>query len=202
MPRARRGWRRAGALRIGAGLASVAAEGDAVAINAAQLTAIMVKPFKGAKGLAELLSDRRFNAIILGPGLGVGAETRALVAAVLASGAGAVLDADALTAFQEEAQSLFAKIGHPAVMTPHAGEFERLFPGLLKSSGSKVEAARAAAARANAVVLLKGGDTVIAAPRWPRRDQRQCARDLGDGGGGGRAGRLHRRAFGPGHAAL
>ena len=153
-----------GALRIGAGLVSVAAEGEAVALNAAHLTAIMVKPFTGAKGLAALLSDRRLNAIVLGPGLGVGADTRALVAVVLASGAAAVLDADALTAFQEEAQSLFAEIRHPTVMTPHAGEFERLFPGLLKSSASKVQAARAAAARANAVVLLKGGDTVIAAP--------------------------------------
>ena len=153
-----------GALRIGAGLVSVAAEGEAVAINAAHLTAIMVKPFTGAKGLAALLSDRRLNAIVLGPGLGGGADTRTLVAVVLASGAAAVLDADALTAFQEEAQSLFAEIRHPTVMTPHAGEFERLFPGLLKNSASKVQAARAAAARANAVVLLKGGDTVIAAP--------------------------------------
>ena len=153
-----------GALRIGAGLVSVAAQEDAVAINAAQLTAIMVKPFRGARGLAELLSDVRLNAVIVGPGLGTGKETRALVEAILASGAAAVLDADALTAFRDDPQSLFGKIKHATVMTPHEGEFERLFPGLLKNAISKIEAARSAAARAKAVVLLKGSDTVIAAP--------------------------------------
>jgi ADP-dependent NAD(P)H-hydrate dehydratase / NAD(P)H-hydrate epimerase len=153
-----------GALRIGAGLVSVAAEKDAVAINAAQLTAIMVKMFDGAEGLAGLLADKRLNAVIIGPGLSVGHKTQALVEQVLASGAAAVLDADALTSFQDEPQSLFRRIKHAAVMTPHEGEFERIFPGLLNSAPNRIEAARTAAARANAVVLLKGSDTVIAAP--------------------------------------
>lgn len=153
-----------GALRIGAGLVSVAAQGDAVAVNAAHLTAIMVKPFDGAAGLASLLADRRLNAAVMGPGLGVGPDTVALVARVLASGAATVLDADALTSFRDDPQALFGKIHHPVVMTPHDGEFERIFPGLLESAASKVEAARAAAARSGAVVLLKGNDTVIAAP--------------------------------------
>jgi len=153
-----------GALRVGAGLVSVAAQGDAVSVNAAHLTAIMVKPFDGAEGLASLLSDRRLNAAIIGPGLGLRPDTRALVARVLASGAAAVLDADALTSFRDDPQDLFAKIKNPVVMTPHEGEFERIFPGLLQSAASKIEAARAAAARAGAVILLKGNDTVIAAP--------------------------------------
>ena len=84
--------------------------------------------------------------------------------AALKSDAAVVLDADALTSFRDEPKALFAKIKHPAVMTPHAGEFERIFPGLLRKAKSKIEAARAAAARAHAVVLLKGNDTVIAAP--------------------------------------
>ncbi len=153
-----------GALRIGAGLVSVAAQGDAVAVNAAHLTAIMVKPFDGAAGLASLLADRRLNAAVMGPGLGVGPDTVALVARMLASGTATVLDADALTSFRDDPQALFGKIHHPVVMTPHDGEFERIFPGLLESAASKVEAARAAAARSGAVVLLKGNDTVIAAP--------------------------------------
>jgi ADP-dependent NAD(P)H-hydrate dehydratase / NAD(P)H-hydrate epimerase len=153
-----------GALRIGAGLVSVAAQGDAVAANAAHLTAIMVKPFKGTDGLAKLLSDKRLNAVAIGPGLGVGKTTRALVMAALKSGAATVLDADALTSFHDEPKTLFARIKHPVVMTPHAGEFERIFPGLLNKAESKVEAARMAASRAHAVVLLKGNDTVIAAP--------------------------------------
>jgi hydroxyethylthiazole kinase-like uncharacterized protein yjeF len=152
------------ALRVGAGLVSVAAQGEAVPINAAHLTAIMVKPFDGGAGLASLLADRRLNAAIVGPGLGVGPQTRDLVECALASGAATVLDADALTSFQDDPQTLFGKIRHPVVMTPHDGEFERIFPGLLESAASKVEAARTAAARANAVVLLKGSDTVIAAP--------------------------------------
>ncbi len=153
-----------GALRIGAGLVSVAAQGDAVAANAAHLTAIMVKPFKGTDGLAKLLSDKRLNAVAIGPGLGVGKTTRSLVMAVLKSGAATVLDADALTSFHDDPKALFAKIKHPTVMTPHEGEFERIFPGLLRKAKSKIEAARVAAARSYAVVLLKGNDTVIAAP--------------------------------------
>ena len=104
------------------------------------------------------------NTVIAGPGLGISSQTRALVEAVLASGAQAVLDADALTVFKGEPKNLFARIEQAAVLTPHEGEFERLFPGLLESAPSKVEAARAAAARAGAVVLLKGADTVVAAP--------------------------------------
>lgn len=153
-----------GALRIGAGLVSVAAQGEAVAANAAHLTAIMIKPFKGAAGLAQLLSDKRLNAVAIGPGLGVGKLTRSLVMAALKSGAATVLDADALTSFQDEPETLFARIKHPAVMTPHAGEFERIFPGLLRKAKSKIEATRQAAVRSHAVVLLKGNDTVIAAP--------------------------------------
>ena len=96
-----------GALRIGAGLVSVASPRDALAVNAAHLTAIMLKGFKGAAGLAEVLSDKRLNTVVIGPGLGVGGETRALVDAVLKSGAGVVLDADALTSFQDDPEALF-----------------------------------------------------------------------------------------------
>src|ERR1700733_11333357 len=142
-----------GALRIGAGLVSVAAQGDAVTANAAHLTAIMVKLFRGGEGLTKLLSDKRLNAVAIGPGLGLGKPARSLVMAALKSGAALVLDADALTSFQDEPKALFAKIKHPAVMTPHAGEFERIFPGLLRKAKSKIDAARLAAAAAHAVVL-------------------------------------------------
>lgn len=153
-----------GALRIGAGLVSVASPSDALAINAAALTAIMVKPCAGASGLSQLLRDKRFNAVVVGPGCGVGRTTKALVAAALASGAACVLDADALTSFADEPQALFALLREPAVLTPHQGEFERLFPGLLGKSPNKIEAARAAAAQAKCTVLIKGSDTVVARP--------------------------------------
>jgi hydroxyethylthiazole kinase-like uncharacterized protein yjeF len=149
-----------GALRVGAGLVSVASPLEAVAVNAAHLTAIMIKPFEGADGLAQLLGDTRLNAVGIGPGLGVGGETRELVMAVLQSGAAVVLDADALTSFRDDPGALFARLHDRCVLTPHAGEFERLFPGLLDDD--KVAAVRTAAQRSGAVVLLKGGDTVIA----------------------------------------
>jgi hydroxyethylthiazole kinase-like uncharacterized protein yjeF len=153
-----------GSLRVGAGLVSVASPLDAVAINSAHLAAIMVKPFDGAAGLSALLMDKRFNAVALGPGCGVGADTRDLVFAALASSASAVLDADALTSFAEHPTALFEKLRGDCVLTPHTGEFERLFPGLLAKMPSKLAATREAARIANCMVLLKGADTVIAAP--------------------------------------
>jgi len=151
-----------GALRVGAGLVSLASPPDAVAVNAAHLTAIMIKPFDGAKDLAKLLDDKRLNAIVLGPGLGVGEDTRALVDIALKSGAAVVLDADALSSFKDDPKALFGKLHKHCVLTPHDGEFERIFPGLLDKSSSKVEAGRAAAKLAGCTVLLKGNDTVIA----------------------------------------
>lgn len=153
-----------GALRIGAGLVSVASPPDAVPINAAQLTSVMVKPFSGAKGLADLLSDKRLNAVVIGPGCGVGHQTQELVAAVLASEAAVALDADALTSFHDDPAALFRLLREPAVLTPHEGEFERIFPGLLAKSQNKIEAARTAVGTARCTVLLKGPDTVIATP--------------------------------------
>jgi len=154
-----------GALRMGAGLVTVASPPDALAVNAAQLTAIMVRAFDGPAGLAELLSDKRKNAVAIGPGCGVGAPTAALVQAVLKAGPAAVLDADALTSFAEDPAKLFEKLHNRSVLTPHDGEFARLFPDFAKAPGGKLARARLASARSrHAVVLLKGPDTVIAAP--------------------------------------
>jgi len=152
------------ALRVGSGLVSVASPADAVAVNAAALTAIMVKPFAGAGGLSALLHDKRLNAAVIGPGCGTGPATRDLVAAVLASPAAAVIDADGLTVFHDDPHALFLLLREPAVLTPHEGEFERIFPGLLARSATRVEAVRAAAAGAKCTVLLKGPDTAIASP--------------------------------------
>lgn len=153
-----------GALRVGSGLVTVAAPPGAVLVNAAHLTAVMVRSADGSAGLAALLADRRRNSVVLGPGLGVGPATRDLVETALASTAAVTLDADALTSFETDPEALFAALRSPAVLTPHAGEFERLFPGVLASASNRIEAARQAARRSRAVVVLKGRDTVIAAP--------------------------------------
>lgn len=150
------------ALRIGAGLSSVASPPAAISVNAAALTAVMVKPFVGAAGLSRLLADKRMNAVCIGPGCGIGRGTQDMVAAVLASAASVVLDADGLTSFSERPDDLFRQLREPAVLTPHAGEFERIFPGLLARSPTRIEAVREAAATVRSTVLLKGPDTAIA----------------------------------------
>jgi hydroxyethylthiazole kinase-like uncharacterized protein yjeF len=154
-----------GALRVGAGLVTVASPPDAVATNAAHLTAVMLRPFAGARGLADLLADRRRNAVLIGPGCGVGEATRHLVAAVLGAGPAAVLDADAVTSFagvpQKLADAILTDPARAAVLTPHEGEFARLFGEV---AGSKLERGRLAARRTGATVVLKGPDTVIASP--------------------------------------
>ncbi len=190
-----------GALRIGAGLVTVGCPPQALAENAARLDALMVRTIGGAEALAEVLTDARFNALCLGPGLGVDERGAGLVAAALASpshpsptgegsreGAGGalplsapergegrggpalVLDADALTILAGDA-GLFAALHEDCVLTPHAGEFARLFPDIAEKLNapatkgpaySKVDATREAAARAGCVVLFKGPDTVIA----------------------------------------
>jgi ADP-dependent NAD(P)H-hydrate dehydratase / NAD(P)H-hydrate epimerase len=153
------------ALRVGAGLVTLAATPQAAQTCAHHVTAEMVRAFEGADGLRALLSDPRTRAVVIGPGLGRGFEERALVLTVLASGIPAVLDADALSAFDGMAGDLFAAIravpSRPVILTPHDGEFERLFPGLRKRAVNKIEAARLAAEQSGAMVILKGPDTVI-----------------------------------------
>jgi len=157
-----------GALRAGAGLVTLASPTDALAVNASQLTAVMLRPCDGPEELAAILSDARINAVALGPALGIGAATRALVGVALGCGRAVLLDADALTSFAGEAAQLAAAIAtaaRPIVLTPHEGEFGRLLDGTAALAGrSKLERARQAAALLGAVVVLKGADTVIAAP--------------------------------------
>ena len=159
-----------GALRGGAGLVTLASPRAALAVNAAASFAVMVRPADGAEELRGLLSDQRLNAVVLGPGLGVGPETRALVRAALEGNRAVVLDADALTSFADAPGTLFAAIGarpdRPVVLTPHQGEFSRLFSKVAQASDgeSKLDLARAAARAAGAIVLLKGADTAVAAP--------------------------------------
>ena len=158
------------ALRAGAGLVTIASPPAALAVNAASNLAVMVRAVDGAGELAEFLADRRLNAIVLGPGGGVGPALRELVLAALSGERAVVLDADALTSFADARDTLFAAIkargASPTVLTPHEGEFARLFSKATETTGnaSKCERARAAATASGAIVLLKGSDTVVAGP--------------------------------------
>ncbi len=156
------------AARLGAGLVTVAVAEAAFAVYAAALTGVIVQPVAGPGGGIDafrgLLADVRRNAALIGPGAGIDGGTREKTLAILEARKRAVLDADALTVFADDPQALFAAIRSPnmptPVLTPHEGEFARLFD----RSGSKLERASRAARASGAVVLLKGSDTVIAAP--------------------------------------
>jgi ADP-dependent NAD(P)H-hydrate dehydratase / NAD(P)H-hydrate epimerase len=158
------------ALRAGAGLVTLASPRDALAVNAAALTAVMVRAVDNPVQFAELFNDKRFNACVIGPGAGVGARTIDFVHTALSARRHLVLDADALTSFAGSPERLFESIKASSepqvVLTPHEGEFPRLFSDISnKHPGrSKLDRVRAAAERSGAVVLLKGPDTTVAAP--------------------------------------
>jgi NAD(P)H-hydrate epimerase len=152
------------ALRVGAGLVTVACPPEAFAIYAAGSPSLIVEPVGDDEAFAALLADARKNAVLLGPGAGVGVHTRARVLTALDAGKACVLDADALTSFAGAPADLLDRLPNEmngrCVLTPHEGEFARLFD----AKGDKLTRARAAAARCGAVVVLKGADTVVAAP--------------------------------------
>lgn len=149
-------------LRAGAGLVTLLSPPDAMMVNATHLTAIMLSSVDGADALAEAASTA--NVVILGPAAGLTARTLAYAETLLKSPARCVLDADALTVFSDDPARLFAQLRPGDVLTPHTGEFQRLFGDLLVSAPNKIEAARAAAAKAGCVIVVKGADTVIADP--------------------------------------
>ncbi|MEM6620175.1 MAG: NAD(P)H-hydrate dehydratase [Pseudomonadota bacterium] len=155
-----------GALRIGAGLVTLGAPGASLLECATQTSAVMVRRCDDGAALAEAFGDTRVTAVCLGPGLGVARAPDLVAAALRTREMAVVLDADALTAFEADPTQLFDMLHPRVVLTPHAGEFRRLFPDihsrLAAGETSKVDATRAAAARAGCTVLLKGIDTVIA----------------------------------------
>jgi hydroxyethylthiazole kinase-like uncharacterized protein yjeF len=149
-------------LRIGAGLVTILSPPDAVGVNAAHLEAVMLRPFETDVELEQAAAE--VDAAVIGPAAGVTENTLLNVMALARTGAALVLDADAITVFRDDPEELFSVLDRDDVLTPHPGEFERLFPGLLAGASERITAARRAAEQAGAVVLLKGGDTVVASP--------------------------------------
>ena len=150
------------ALRAGAGLVTINGTQEALAEHASQLTAVMLRE----EPLAELLQDVRFNALVVGPGNGVTDATYHNVLTAIAANRALLLDADALNCFKSDPETIFnaiKKTSGNVVMTPHAGEFSRLFSEVDLNAG-KVEAARKAAEISGAVIVFKGADSVIASP--------------------------------------
>ncbi len=148
------------AARIGAGLVTVAVPEIAWPVYAAALSSIMVEAITTEADFTHLLSDVRYNAMLIGPGAGLDAATRQRSEAMLRTGRAVVLDADAITMFRCDPAAMDRAINGPCVLTPHDGEFKRVFD----PSGDKLTRTRRAAKRCGGVVVLKGADTVIAAP--------------------------------------
>jgi len=151
------------ARRAGAGMVTLAAPSAALPIYAADQPGLITIPSPTPDDLSGLMKSRRMSACVIGPGSGVGEGTRDLVLAALATGRPCVVDADALTGFAGKVEALASAIRGPLLITPHEGEFGRLFPDLGADQG-KLARARTAAARLGAVVLFKGADSVVAAP--------------------------------------
>jgi NAD(P)H-hydrate epimerase len=148
------------AARIGAGLTTIAVPAAAFSVYAAALTSIMVQPLTLDGDLARLLGDSRYTAFLIGPGAGVNDATRKTALQILETARPVLLDADAISVFASRAAELARAVRGPCVMTPHDGEFARVFD----PHGDKLSRARAAARQSGAVIVLKGADTVIAAP--------------------------------------
>jgi ADP-dependent NAD(P)H-hydrate dehydratase / NAD(P)H-hydrate epimerase len=154
-----------GALRIGAGLVTVSCPKSALLVHANHLTSIMIEACDSTEEFQDFLPQRKHNVAIIGPGNGRNDRTRSRTLAALKSGLGCVLDADALSSFEDDPETLFKAIDGPCILTPHDGEFARLFGGsdIIEQQG-KLEAAREAAIVSGAIVIHKGADTVVAAP--------------------------------------
>lgn len=158
------------ALRSGAGLVTLCGEAEALAVHATQVSSIQLAPAADAHEFDRLLAaEPRYNAVVVGPAAGVGEGTRAVARSARRYGRALVLDADGLTSFAghvPELRDAIAESSVPAVLTPHDAEFARLFAGLgdILEPASKLQRARQAAAVTGAVIVLKGADSVVAAP--------------------------------------
>lgn len=150
--------------RAGAGFTTLFGDEAATRINAAHETSIVVKAAAPGEATADAIRVFGAHAAVAGPGAGVNEQTRALVSSLLEEELSLVLDADVLTAFADDRDRFFSKLSGRCVLTPHEGEFARLFPDLAENGATKIVRAATAAGISGAVVLLKGPDTVIAAP--------------------------------------
>lgn len=186
------------AARSGAGLTTIIVSEVALPVYAAALMSIMVRPISSPEEFNRMLEDYRLSAFLIGPGAGVSEETRIRVLAMLKTERPTVLDADALTVFQEDPSSLDHAIIGPCVMTPHDGEFARLFD----PSGDKLTRTRRAARRSGAIIVLKGTDTVIAAPDGRAIINANAPATLGTAGSGDVLGGNHPWTAGAGDGGV
>ncbi len=168
------------AARVGAGLTTIISLEIAFPIYATALTSIMVRPFKTHEDFENLICDKRISAFLIGPGACISDETRQRTLSILATGKSVVLDADAISVFENDLPSLRSAIKGACVMTPHEGEFSRIF----KLSNDRIESTKNAAQESGAVIVLKGHETIIAAPDGKVMINRNAPATLATAGSG------------------
>ena len=152
------------ALRMGAGLVSIACDEAALPIYAVACEAVMVRSAETAQDFAELIGDERIHAVLLGPNAGHTARVKQCIAVALTNKKTTLLDADALTLHEHDASELFGQIAGPTILTPHAGEYARLFGALPEEESARMASLKQAVLQSGATILLKGARTLIAAP--------------------------------------
>lgn len=173
------------ALHAGSGAVTLCGDRDALLVHASHVTAIMLREARSAADFAALLASERYAAVVLGPAAGLGEATAARMEAIMAHTIPAVLDADALTVLAREGTRLNPKASRPKlVLTPHQGEFRRLFPDLALAQIPKIEQARAAARLTGATMVFKGHETIIADPDGRATINRNGGPELGTAGSG------------------
>jgi NAD(P)H-hydrate epimerase len=166
--------------RMGAGLTTIAVSDEALPIYAMALESVMVRSISATHDREQLIADDHVTAYLIGPGAGVTPETRKLVLQLLATRKPLVIDADAISVFQNDPKTLFDAINGPCVLTPHEGEFARIF----SMSGSREQRANSAAKMAHATIVLKGAKTLIAAPNGPLIVNESAPANLATAGSG------------------
>ena len=152
------------ALRVGAGIVTLASTDESAMINAAHLTSVMVKNINTKKDFIDFYNKRKVNAFLIGPGCGLTKYTKELSLVAIKTGLPVVLDADSISVFEDEPNELFSaikKYNKNVILTPHEGEFKRIFKN---SIGSKISKASKASRESSAIIIYKGNDTIISSP--------------------------------------
>jgi NAD(P)H-hydrate epimerase len=168
------------AQRVGAGLVTIAADPSVASLYAAWRADLLIRAIAGADDFRQLLTDRRLNAVLLGPGSGADERLAAAIGIALDAGVGLALDADCFHVLADRQNGLLARLNDRVVMTPHEGEFARVFGAPTPRLGS----ARAAARQTGATIVLKGSDTVIACADGAAVINTEAPPDLATAGSG------------------
>ena len=152
------------AMRVGAGAVKIVCNSDVVDILEPQISVELIQVIYNKQDFQNLLKDKKISSVLMGPGNGINNETKARTLMALAFVDHVVIDADAITAFADDPNELFIDCYPHTILTPHEGEFKKIFGTDIANIDDRVLRAKEAAIRSNTTVVLKGANTIIASP--------------------------------------